>query len=69
MVKYAKTALYARASSASVAQRFNTIDGRLIRLDLGKEEGLSYYFVPGGPADRGGQSTHWRCWSWRWERG
>jgi uncharacterized protein GlcG (DUF336 family) len=44
----AKTALYARASSASVAQRFNTMDGRLIRLDLGKEEGLSYYFVPGG---------------------
>ncbi len=44
----AKTALYARASSASVAQRFNTVDGRLIRLDLGKEEGLSYYFVPGG---------------------
>jgi glc operon protein GlcG len=44
----AKTALYARASSATVAQRFNTVDGRLIRLDLGKEEGLSYYFVPGG---------------------
>jgi glc operon protein GlcG len=44
----AKTALYARASSASVAQRFNTVDGRLIRLDLGKEQGLSYYFVPGG---------------------
>jgi uncharacterized protein GlcG (DUF336 family) len=44
----AKTALYARASSASVAQRFNTVDGRLIRLDLGKAEGLSYYFVPGG---------------------
>jgi uncharacterized protein GlcG (DUF336 family) len=44
----AKTALYARSSSASVAQRFNTVDGRLIRLDLGKQEGLSYYFVPGG---------------------
>lgn len=44
----AKTALYARSSSASVAQRFNNIDGRLIRLDLGKAEGLSYYFVPGG---------------------
>src|SRR6266849_4273897 len=43
-----KTALYARASSALVAQRFNTVDGRLIRLDLGKQEGLSYYFVPGG---------------------
>ncbi len=44
----AKTALYARSSSASVAQRFNTVDGRLIWLDLVKEEGLSYYFVPGG---------------------
>jgi len=44
----AKTVLYARSSSATVAQRFNTVDGRLIRLDLGKEEGLSYYFVPGG---------------------
>jgi uncharacterized protein GlcG (DUF336 family) len=44
----AKTALYARGSSASVAQRFNTVDGRLIRLDLGKAEGLSYYFVSGG---------------------
>ena len=44
----AKTALYARGSSASVAQRFNTVDGRLIRLDLGREEGLSYYFVGGG---------------------
>jgi len=44
----AKTALYARASSASVAQRFNTVDGRLIRLDLGKAEGLGYYFVSGG---------------------
>jgi len=44
----AKTALYARSSSATVAQRFNTVDGRLIRLDLGKEYGLSYYFVGGG---------------------
>ena len=44
----AKTVLYARSSSALVAQRFNTVDGRLIRLDLGKAEGLSYYFVPGG---------------------
>ncbi len=44
----AKTALYARGSSGSVAQRFNTVDGRLIRLDLGRAEGLSYYFVPGG---------------------
>jgi uncharacterized protein GlcG (DUF336 family) len=44
----AKTALYARASSASVAQRFNTVDSRLIRLDLGQSKGLSYYFVSGG---------------------
>jgi uncharacterized protein GlcG (DUF336 family) len=44
----AKTVLYARSSSGAVAQRFKDVDGRLIRLDLGKEEGLSYYFVPGG---------------------
>ena len=44
----AKTALYARASSATVASRFNNVDGRLVRLDLGKAEGLSYYFVGGG---------------------
>jgi len=44
----AKTALYARSSSSAVAQRFGTIDGRLIRLDLGKEKGLAYYFVGGG---------------------
>jgi uncharacterized protein GlcG (DUF336 family) len=44
----AKTALYARSSSSAVAQRFNTTDGRLIRLDLGKASGLAYYFVGGG---------------------
>ena len=44
----AKTALYARSSSAAVAQRFNNVEGRVIRLDLGKSEGLSYYFVSGG---------------------
>ena len=44
----AKTALYARSSSAAVAQRFNNVDGRVIRLDLGKEQGLAYYFVSGG---------------------
>jgi uncharacterized protein GlcG (DUF336 family) len=44
----AKTALYARSSSAVVANRFKDVDGRLIRLDLGKSEGLSYYFVGGG---------------------
>ena len=47
----AKTALYARSSSSAVAQRFNSVDGRLIRLDLGKEKGLAYYFVGGGNAD------------------
>jgi uncharacterized protein GlcG (DUF336 family) len=44
----AKTALYARSSSSAVAQRFNTVDGRVIRLDLGKASGLAYYFVGGG---------------------
>ena len=44
----AKTVLYARTPSAAVAQRFNTVDQRVIRLDLGRDEGLSYYFVPGG---------------------
>ncbi len=44
----AKTALYARSSSAAVAQRFSNVDNRVIRLDLGKEEGLDYYFVGGG---------------------
>jgi uncharacterized protein GlcG (DUF336 family) len=44
----AKTVLYARTSSAAVAQRFNNVEGRIIRLDLGKQEGLAYYFVSGG---------------------
>jgi glc operon protein GlcG len=44
----AKTALYARSPSSAVAQRFGTVDGRLIRLDLGKASGLAYYFVGGG---------------------
>jgi glc operon protein GlcG len=44
----AKTALYARTPSGAVAQRFNTVEGRLIRLDLGEASGLAYYFVPGG---------------------
>jgi uncharacterized protein GlcG (DUF336 family) len=44
----ARTALYARSSSAAVAQRFNNVDGRVIRLDLGKDQGLNYYFVGGG---------------------
>jgi glc operon protein GlcG len=44
----AKTVLYARTSSRAVAERFNNVDGRLIRLDLGKASGLAYYFVAGG---------------------
>ena len=44
----AKTALYARSPSSVVASRFPTLDGRAIRMDLGKEQGLSYYFVGGG---------------------
>jgi uncharacterized protein GlcG (DUF336 family) len=44
----AKTALYARTPSSVVASRFNTLEGRAIRMDLGKEQGLSYYFVGGG---------------------
>ena len=44
----AQTVLYARTSSAVVAQRFNNVEGRVIRLDLGKQEGLAYYFVSGG---------------------
>lgn len=44
----ARTALYARSTSRAVAERFSTVDGRLIRTDLGRESGLSYYFVPGG---------------------
>jgi uncharacterized protein GlcG (DUF336 family) len=44
----AKTALYARTPSSAVAQRFNTVDGRVIRLDLGRDAGLAYYFVGGG---------------------
>jgi uncharacterized protein GlcG (DUF336 family) len=44
----AKTVLYARSSSRAVAERFNNVDGRVIRLDLGRESGLAYYFVGGG---------------------
>lgn len=44
----AKTALYARTPSSAVAQRFNTVDGRVIRLNLGQDSGLAYYFVGGG---------------------
>jgi uncharacterized protein GlcG (DUF336 family) len=44
----AKTALYARTPSRAVADRFPNVEGRLIRTDLGREGGLSYYFVPGG---------------------
>jgi uncharacterized protein GlcG (DUF336 family) len=44
----AKTALYARSTSGAVADRFSTVEGRLIRTDLGRAQGLSYYFVRGG---------------------
>jgi uncharacterized protein GlcG (DUF336 family) len=44
----AKTVLYARSSSRAVAERFSTVDGRVIRLDLGRASGLAYYFVAGG---------------------
>jgi uncharacterized protein GlcG (DUF336 family) len=44
----AKTVLYARSSSRAVAERFSNVDGRVIRLDLGRESGLAYYFVGGG---------------------
>jgi glc operon protein GlcG len=44
----AKTALYARSSSADVMRRFNTTESRLFRIDLGKAEGLSFYFAAGG---------------------
>jgi uncharacterized protein GlcG (DUF336 family) len=44
----AQTALYARAPSSVVASRFPTLEGRAIRLDLGRAKGLSYYFVGGG---------------------
>ena len=44
----AQTALYARTPSSVVASRFPTLDGRAIRMDLGKAQGLSYYFVGGG---------------------
>jgi uncharacterized protein GlcG (DUF336 family) len=44
----ARTALYARSTSRAVAERFPTVEGRLFRTDLGRDQGLSYYFVPGG---------------------
>ena len=44
----AKTVLYARSSSAAVANRFTTVDQRLPRMDLGRDSGLAYYFVGGG---------------------
>ena len=44
----AQTALYARTPSSAVAQRFPNLEGRAIRMDLGRQQGLSYYFVGGG---------------------
>ena len=47
----AQTALYARTPSSEVAQRFPNLEGRAIRMDLGRAQGLSYYFVGGGNMD------------------
>src|SRR3954466_15171370 len=44
----AQTALYARTPSSEVASRFPNLEGRAIRMDLGRAQGLSYYFVGGG---------------------
>src|SRR5262250_1270732 len=44
----AQTALDARTPSSEVASRFPTLEGRAIRMGLGREKGLSYYFVGGG---------------------
>src|SRR5258706_14818657 len=44
----AQTALYARTPPTDVASRFPTLEGRAIRMDLGRAQGLSYYFVGGG---------------------
>jgi glc operon protein GlcG len=44
----ARTALYARTSSAAIMQRFNTTDSRMIRMRLGESSGRAYYFAPGG---------------------
>ena len=44
----AQTALYARTPSSAVAQRFPNLEGRAIRMDLGRQQGLSNYFVGGG---------------------
>jgi len=43
----AKTALYARTSTVAVSARFNG-DARILRMDLGKDQGLAYYFAAGG---------------------
>ena len=56
----AKTALYARSSSSAVAQRFGTVDGRLIRLDLGKEKGPGLLLRRRRPADRRRRPAHRR---------
>ena len=44
----AKTALYARSSSAAIMQRFSSTDARMIRMHLGESSGRAYYFAPGG---------------------
>src|SRR5262245_48791521 len=37
----AQTALYARTPSSEVAQRFPNLEGRAIRMDLGRQQGIS----------------------------
>ena len=37
-----------RAAGRDPSERFADVEGRLIRTDLGREQGLSYYFVAGG---------------------
>ncbi|NOT25466.1 MAG: heme-binding protein [Acidobacteria bacterium] len=44
----AKTVLYARTTSRAVMERFNSVDTRVYRTDLGRDQGLAYYFSAGG---------------------
>jgi len=53
----AKTALYARTPSSAVAQRFNTVDGRVIHLDLGRDTGLAYLLLGGGVPVKSGNEV------------
>jgi uncharacterized protein GlcG (DUF336 family) len=44
----AKTVLYARTTSRAVMERFNSVETRVYRTDLGRDQGLAYYFSAGG---------------------